>query len=96
MSILSSQSKFAEYKIGDTDSFKILIFNINDLGFEKIISNASYKIEEQEVFTVEELVELALTSLIPGTREGNVKQFYELSFSQIGFHGFLNLRNHPF
>ena len=72
-------TKIAEYKIGDTDSFKILIFNINDLGFEKIISNASYKIEEQEVFTVEELVELALTSLMPGTREGNVKQFFELS-----------------
>ena len=72
-------TKIAEYKIGDTDSFKILIFNINDLGFEKIISNASYKIEKQEVFAVEELVQLALTSLMPGTREGNVKQFQKLS-----------------
>ena len=73
------RTRVVEHKIGDTDSFKILIFNINDLGFEKIISNASYKLKKQEVFSVEELVELALTSLMPGTHDGNVKQFYELS-----------------
>ena len=31
------------------------------------------------VFTARELVELALTSIMDGTREGNIKQFYELS-----------------
>lgn len=72
------KSKVVEHKIGNTDCFKILIFNINDLGFEKIISNASDKIKKQEILSVEELVELALTSLMPGTREGNIKQFYTL------------------
>ena len=73
------KSKIAEYNIGDTDSFKILIFNISDLGFEKIISNATDKIEKQKEFSVEELVELSLTALMPETREGKIKQFYELS-----------------
>lgn len=73
------ESKIVEHKIGDTDSFKILIFNINDLDFEKIISSACDKIENQEVFKADELVELALTSLMPGTREGNINQFFKLS-----------------
>ena len=73
------KSKVIEHKIGDVDNFKIRIFNIRDLGFEQIINNAYDKIEKQEVLSLDELVELALTSLMPGTREGNIDQFYELS-----------------
>ena len=46
---------------------------------EKIISSANVKIKHNMVFTARELVELALTSIMDGTREGNIKQFYELS-----------------
>jgi hypothetical protein len=73
------ESKIIEHKIGNTDSFKIIIFNIRDLGFEEIINNAEDKIENSECFSLEDLVKLALTSLMPGTHEGNVKQFYKLA-----------------
>ena len=72
-------TKVVEYKIGDTDNFKIIIFNIKELGFEEIINNACDKIKIQESFNMTELVKLALTSLMPGTREGNIKQFKVLS-----------------
>ena len=49
------------------------------MGFEQILNNAYDKIEKQEALSLEELVKLALTSLMPGTREGNIDQFYELS-----------------
>ena len=73
------KSKVIEHKIGDTDNFKIIIVNIKDLGFEEIINNAEDKIENSECFSIEELVKLALTSLMPGTREGNIKQFDKLA-----------------
>ena len=73
------KSKVIEHKIGDADNFRIRIFNIRDLGFEQILNNAYDKIEKQEALSLEELVKLALTSLMPGTREGNIDQFYELS-----------------
>ena len=72
------ESKVVEYKIGDIDTFKIIIFNIKDLGFGKILSNANNKIKNNEIFDAWELVPLALTSLMPGTHEGNIKQFHEL------------------
>jgi hypothetical protein len=72
-------SKIVEYKIGDIDNFKIAIFNIAELGFEEIINKSLDKIEKQEVFSAEELVKLALTSLMPLTREGIIDQFYKLS-----------------
>lgn len=49
------------------------------MGFEQILNNAYDKIEKQEALSLVELVKLALTSLMPGTREGNIDQFYELS-----------------
>ena len=73
------KTKMVEYKIGDIDSFKIFIFNIQDLGIEKIISNANFKIKNNIVFTARELVELALTSIMDGTHEGNIEQFFKLS-----------------
>ena len=73
------KSKVTEYKIGETDSFKIRIFNINELGFEEILNNANDKIENKEKFSIIELVKLALTSLMPGNRKGNINQFYVLS-----------------
>ena len=73
------KTKVVEYKMGDIDSFKIFIFNIQDLGMEKILSNAKFKIKHNIVFTARELVELELTSIMDGTREGNIKQFFELS-----------------
>ena len=75
----AEKSKVAEYNIGDTDNFKIIIFNIKELGFEEIINNACDKIKIQKSFNMTELVKLALTSLMPGTREGNIKQFKVLS-----------------
>ena len=38
------ESKVVEYKIGDIATFKIIIFNIKDLGFEKILSRVLAKI----------------------------------------------------
>lgn len=73
------KSKIVEYKIGDIDSFKIFIFNIQDLGKEKIISNSKFKIKNNIVFTVRELVELALTSIMDEKHEENIKQFFKLS-----------------
>ena len=73
------KSKIVKHKIGDIDSFKISVFNIADLGMEKILSNADFKIKNQIRFTTEELVELALTSLMPGSREKNIRQFFKLS-----------------
>lgn len=73
------KSKIAEYKIGDIDNFKIAIFNIAELGYEEIINNSLDKIEKQVVFSAEELVKLALTSLMPPTREEIINQFYKLS-----------------
>ena len=54
-------------------------FYVGCLFFEKIINNAEDKIENSECFSIEELVKLALTSLMPGTREGNIKQFDKLA-----------------
>ena len=47
--------------------------------FEEIINNAEYKIDNNECFSLKELVELALTSLMPETREEIIKQFYKLA-----------------
>ena len=55
------------------DLFVVCLF------FEEIIKNAEDKIENSECFSIEELVKLALTSLMPGTREGNIKQFDKLA-----------------
>ena len=55
------------------DLFVVCLF------FEEIINNAEDKIENSECFSIEELVKLALTSLMPGTREGNIKQFDKLA-----------------
>ena len=49
------------------------------LYFEEIINNAEYKIENNEYFSLEELVKLALTSLMPETHEEIIKQFYKLA-----------------
>jgi hypothetical protein len=73
------KSKVVEYTIGDIDTFKFVIFNIRDLDFEQIINNASDKIENQEILSTEELVKLALTSLMPENRNGIIKQLYKLS-----------------
>lgn len=40
------KSKVVEYKIGDIDTFKFVIFNIRDLDFEEILNNSSDKIKK--------------------------------------------------
>ena len=54
-------------------------FYVGCLFFEKIINNAEDKIDNNECIPLKELVELALTSLMPETREGIIKQFYKLA-----------------
>ena len=54
-------------------------FYVGCLFFEKIINNAEDKIDNKECIPLKELVELALTSLMPETREGIIKQFYKLA-----------------
>ena len=73
------KSKVVIHNIGDIDTFKIAIFNIRELGFEQTINKALDKIEKQEIFSTEELVKLALTSLMPKNRKAIINQFYELS-----------------
>ena len=73
------KSKIASYRIDDIDEFRFKIINIRDLDFEKIINNTKSKIKNNEEFMAEDSVKLALTSLMPKTKEKNINQFYYLS-----------------
>ena len=73
------KSKIASYRIDDIDEFRFKIINIRDLDFGKIINNTKSKIKNNEEFMAEDSVKLALTSLMPKTKEKNINQFYYLS-----------------
>ena len=72
------KSGIVTYDINGTDHFQMLVVNIRDFDFDKIINTAKYKIENNKVFTEDEVVKLALTSIMPETREEIIKQFYVL------------------
>ena len=67
------------HKIDDIIEFKINVININDLNFEQIINMSNSKIEYDETFSPEEVVKLALTSIMPKKRTQVKSQFHTLS-----------------
>ena len=69
-------SKWIHYSSGPCDNFSFPIFSFRDLDLEKIINNIESKIRSNDIFTVEELVKLAVTPLIPEKREDIIEQFY--------------------
>ena len=72
------KSGVIHHKIGDIVDFKINVVNIRDFGFAETINMARDKIKNKEIFNAEELVKLALTSIMPKTKEAVKKQFYVL------------------
>ena len=73
------KTKIKTYSINDSIKFKIPIINIRDFGFEKTINNTKIKINKQETFQADELVKLALTSLMPETKNEIIQQFKKLN-----------------
>ena len=73
------KTEVISYKIGRIIQFDITVININELGFSETINSAKTKIKNKDVFSGEELVRLALTSLMPKTKLEIKNQFYWLS-----------------
>lgn len=80
-------TKLAEYKLNNGDYFSFPIISIADLNMKKIINNIKSKIENNDVFEAEELIQLALTPIMPKKRSGCIEQFYNVAelMSQIDF-----------
>lgn len=78
----------AEYGINDWDNFKFPILSLDDLNLNEIINTTKSKIKKQEIFTDTELIELAITPILPKGRDNIIKQFYETAdlISEIEFH----------
>ena len=70
-------SKLAEYKVNDWDSFRFPILSLNDLEKEEIINNIETKIENNDTYEDRELLELAITPVLDDDRERIINQFYE-------------------
>ena len=58
-------TKLAEYKLNNGNYFSFPIISIADLNMKKIINNIKSKIENNDVFEAEELIQLALTPIMP-------------------------------
>lgn len=71
------KSKTASYELNDWDSFNFPIISLKDLDLEKIINNVETKIENNDEFSDRELLELGLTPLLGGDKEGIVNQFWQ-------------------
>ena len=84
------KSKWVKYSSGPWDEFVFPIFSFNDLDLNKILNNIESKIKFNEEFTVEELVNLAITPLIPERKEDIIEQFYKTAdlISKINFTDF--------
>ena len=80
-------TKLAEHKLNNGDYFSFPIISVADLDMDKIINNIKTKIENNGVFEAEELIQLALTPIMPKKRSDCIKQFYAVAdlMSQIDF-----------
>lgn len=80
-------TKMEEYCINDWDCFKFPIFSIRDFNLDEIINNIEYKLKNNKEFSDEELVKLALTPILPQTKEEIINQFHETAdlISKIDF-----------
>ena len=83
----ADESGMAEYKINDWDVFKFLVLSLKDLDLGQIINNTETKIKNKEAFSEKELIELAVTPVLPSTREEIISQFFKTAdlISQIEF-----------
>ena len=66
------------YKNGAIDDFKINVVNICDFGFDETLNMVHDKIRHREVLSGENLVKLALTSIMPESRKAVKDQFHVL------------------
>ncbi len=83
----ADESGMAEYKINDWDVFKFPVLSLKDLDLGEIINNTETKIKNKEAFSEKELIELAVTPVLPSTREEIISQFFKTAdlISQIEF-----------
>ena len=83
----AEESGMAEYKINDWDVFKFPILSLKNLDLEEIINNVERKINKQETFDDMELIELAITPILPGKKEEIINQFFKTAdlISEISF-----------
>ena len=83
----ADESGMAEYKINDWDVFKFPVLSLKDLDLGQIINNTETKIKNKEAFSEKELIELAITPVLPSTREEIISQFFKTAdlISQIEF-----------
>jgi len=83
----ADESGMAEYKINDWDVFKFPVLSLKDLDLGEIINNTETKIKNKEAFSEKELIELAITPVLPSTREEIISQFFKTAdlISQIEF-----------
>lgn len=77
----------AEYRINDWDNFKFPILSLDNLDLKEIIYNTKSKIKNKEPFSDRELVELAVTPILPKGKENIINQFFETAdlISEIDF-----------
>lgn len=76
-----------EYSINDWDIFKFPILSLKDLDLKQIIYTIETKIKNQDTFSDRELIELAITPILPTNRKDIINQFFETAdlISRISF-----------
>ncbi|MBP3791856.1 MAG: hypothetical protein ILA26_07490 [Methanobrevibacter sp.] len=81
------ESGMVEYSINDWDIFKFPILSLKDLDSKQIIYTIETKIKNQDTFSDRELIELALTPILPTNRKDIINQFFETAdlISRISF-----------
>lgn len=73
----SEKSGMAEYKVNDWDIFKFPVLSLKDLDLTEIINTVETKIKKQVAFTDRELIELAITPILPDKRQDIINQFFK-------------------
>lgn len=73
----AEKSGMAEYKVNDWDIFKFPVLSLKDLDLTEIINTVETKIKKQEAFTDRELIELAITPILPDKRHDIINQFFK-------------------
>lgn len=71
------ESGMVEYSINDWDIFKFPILSLKDLDLKQIIYTIETKIKNQDTFSDRELIELAITPILPTNRKDIIDQFFE-------------------